>query len=469
MSHLLFFQIFPLLFLFLLFTWSERLLFIQRYGIALVFIFGFSLQFIFWYLSHPNLENPDSMGFYRLAHGLETDLRNIFFRPKLYPLFLGLFPTLKSVTLIQVGLKVGMGFFILRIGKLFNWKLGSLLFILSLFFMNSFWLQEPLRIMDTTLFTFLFSAVIWLTMECVFQLSSQKFYALCICMGLATLTRQVGDPSFFVMTCGLILVLFQKQRLAQSRIVNLKLFVPILVGLSIGFSGLLWNGINYGLYHRTIAVGNVLYTHSSYYQLANGMDEEWKFVNDYLPDSQKELGIWKTSYRSDIPWPVNAMPHNLERALLHQNGQSLVEMDAILKQHFFAWVMANPKDYLASIGNESMRLLWKSEEYYPESVLKKVMNRFSLKAPLFMVRGERGLIHLSIGFLLGLAIFGLFLDRTRRVYLLLPLFGVAVYLLLIPSIILGFTRYGFPVLPILLALFGNTCDQIRTRLVLKSV
>lgn len=465
MNHFLYFQIFPLLFLFLVLTRLERSVFIQRFGILLLFIFGFSLQFLFWYLSHPNLENPDSMGFYRLAHGLEIDLRNILFRPKLYPIFLGLFPTLKLTTFFQVILKTGIGYFILRLSKIFAWKLGTTLFILTLYFINSLWLQEPLRVMDSTLFTFLWTASFWLFIECLYQFSTRHFFSLCICMGLASLTRQVGDLSFFVMSIVLIIHLVQKKEFQHLQFFRLRFLFPLSLGILIAFSGLLWNGLNYGIYKRTVAVAVSLYTHSSYYQLANNLDEEWKYVEKYLPDAQANLGSWKTNYRFDIPWAVNALPHDLERALLKTGDMGIVETDEGIQARFLNWVRNNPKKYAASVGNELMRLLWKCEEYYPESILEKGFNRFSIKTPVFMVRFERGIIHLSIGFLVGIAIFGFFLDKRRRHLLLLPLLGIGIYLILIPSVQLGFTRYGFPVIPILLILFGHTCDQIRNKFV----
>ena len=469
MNYLFYYQFLPLVVLFFVFIRLERLDFFQRFGVPILFVLGILLQFSYWHYSHPNLENPDSMGYYRLGHGLENDLRNILFRPKFYPIFLGLFTALKTATFFQCVLKVGIGFFMLRIAKILAWKRGTLFFSLTLFFVNSFWLQEPLKIMDTTLFTFCFTATTWLFIETSFQYSGLKFLGLCLFSGIATLTRQVGDLSILMMGLMLIVFFVQKEKLKSIHFLTPFFFVSLLLGALIGFSGLLWNGVHYGIYQRTIGVGNALYTHFSYYQLANGQNEEWKFVDQYLPQERTAIPSWNTNYHSDIPWAVNALPHHLERAILQKESVSIVELDKIFSGRAIDWIQSNPKNYVASVGNEAMRLMWKCEEYYPESMLQKLLKHFGGHAPLFMVRVERGIIHQSIGLMFIVSLFGLALEKKLRLQLLIPLMGIATYLILIPAIQLGFTRYGFPVIPILLILFGHACDQIRIKFARRSV
>src|ERR1041384_5598726 len=120
MAHFLFYQILPLAALWIAFTAIGRLPAFGRWGVPAVFAAGAVLPSAFWICSRPDLANPDSLGFFRLGHGLETDLRAILFRPKLYPLFLGLFDSpyaghaasgphmLKAATFGQCLLKLGM-------------------------------------------------------------------------------------------------------------------------------------------------------------------------------------------------------------------------------------------------------------------------------------------------------------------------------------------------------------------------
>ena len=74
MAHFLLYQILPLAALWIAFSALGRLPAFGRWGVPAVFAAGAALQFWFWIHSRPDLGNPDSLGFFRLGHGLETDL-----------------------------------------------------------------------------------------------------------------------------------------------------------------------------------------------------------------------------------------------------------------------------------------------------------------------------------------------------------------------------------------------------------
>ena len=100
MIHLILYQLVPLAGAWLLFAGLERWNGPRKWCAPALFVAGGLLQFWLWGKSNPNLDNPDSLGFFRLGHGLEDALRSILFRPKLYPLLLGMFPSLKAVTFV---------------------------------------------------------------------------------------------------------------------------------------------------------------------------------------------------------------------------------------------------------------------------------------------------------------------------------------------------------------------------------
>ncbi|GEM_PF-3938631 len=453
MIHFLLFQIVPLILIRISLARLERHAWFRCFGVTAVFLLGALVQLSLWLFSHPNLDNPDSLGYFRLGHGLETDLRAILFRPKLYPIFLGCFHSLKSATFFQCVLKLASGFFILRFSKLLAWRPGTTVFILLLYFLNSLWLQEPLRIMDTTVFTFLFSAFLWLAVENAAAFSFEKFTALCLAAGLAGLTRQAGDLSIVLVGASLALALVLGKRINPGLLI-----LPVLLGALIACAGLVENGFRYGVYKRSVAMGINLYTHASFYALADPASPEWRYVEHFLPEAGKRYPAWSTDYAQDVPWSVNALPHVLERAMMPNDAETILACDRELTRRFLFWAEGKPEGYLASVGNEAMRLLWKCEEFYPESLLDKLF-----RVPVLLRRLERGIIHQQPGLLLGLALGGFMLGRNRRLLLALPLIGIGAYLLLIAAVQVGFTRYALPVLPWLLILAGQACDCLAGR------
>lgn len=423
----------------------------RNWCLPLLFAMGAALQFHFWWLSQPNLENPDSLGYFRLGHGLENDLRSILYRPKLYPLFLGLFGSLKAATFVQCLLKVSIGLMLLRFSRVLAWKDRTRHLALFLFLTGSLWLQEPLHIMDTVFFTFLFTAFLLSALETANAFTLPKFACLCLTAGLVTLTRQVGDIALAVSGLA-VLAMTKRQWLPRYRAV----LAAAALGIAIGFSGAVQNGMIHGVYRRTVGLGVNLYTHASYYQLADPHSPEWEYVSRSLPNERETVGNWTAGYSNDVPWPVNALPHNLERALGSGSKAAIIAADAELSSRFFRWARENPREYLGSVLQEGVRLLWKCEEQYPESILGSFTD-----PPAALVRLERGIIHQPPWLLLALALAAIILDPKRRKLLVLSAAGVCAYLALFPLIHIGFTRYSLPALPCLLVLACHAADTLR--------
>jgi hypothetical protein len=163
-------------------------------------------------------------------------------------------------------------------------------------------------------------------------------------------------------------------------------------------------------------------------------------------------------YRHDIPWPVNALPHRLERAMGSGNAGEIKAADKELADRFFHWAGEHPGRYALTVLNETARLFLKSEEQYPESILAGFV---PIPAPV--IRLERGLIHQAPWLLAILAAVGLALETRRRRLLLPVAVGLSAYLLVIPFIQLGFTRYSLPALPCLLVLACHAVDRLPER------
>lgn len=244
----------------------------------------------------------------------------------------------------------------------------------------------------------------------------------------------------------------------------------IVLALVLAFTGAAVNGIEHGVFRRSVALGVNLYTHSSYYLLADTASREWAFVESRLPGAKSGLrkqlsrsgiavpasggSLWSTDWKSDVPWPVNGLPHRLERALGSAQAAEILAADAGLAARFRSWAMERPYDYAASVINEARRLLLKCEEYYPAGPLAAWPS-----VPAFLVRVERGVIHplpLVLLALAGLAALGG--PRTRGA--LIPLAGLVAYLAPIPFAHIGFTRYSLPALPGLLALAAVGLDVL---------
>ncbi len=488
MAYFLLYQILPLAALWMAFTALGRLPAFARWGIPAVFAAGSLLQLAFWMHARPDLENPDSLGFFRLAHGLETDLRSILFRPKLYPLFLGLFDSshlpnaphsLKAAAFWQCLLKLGMAGCLVRYARLSGWKPATTGFILFLFLCNALWLREPLRIFDTTLFAFLFTAFLALAAENLARYSNLRFAALCAAGGLTALTRQAADPA---LALSMLLVLaVVGYRAAIGTLAGERppraggndgvthLFRPVglslLAGLAIAGSGAVSNGVRYGVYQRSVALGINLYTHASYYQLGDPASPEWDFVESRLPGARRQYPAWETGYRNDMPWSANALPHRLERESGSADAGEILAADRLLRKRSLDWAKENPGTYLASFANEGARLLLKCEDLYPASILFSGPAASAAAAagtaPGILLRVERGLIHQPPLLLLlaGLAALVLCRRRMNSAYAVAAVAAVA-YLALVAAVQIGLTRYALPVYPALLMLAGGALDRI---------
>lgn len=462
-------QLPPLAAAWILFRYLGRGEGFRRHGVPILFAAGAILQLVFWWGGDPSIENPDSASFYRLSRGLEEDLRALLYRPKLYPLFLALMPSLKAATLAQCLLKLGAGVFVLRLARRAGCGAGGSSFALALYLFNSFWLSEPLQILDTTLFTFLFTGFLWLAAETSAEYTHGRYLGLCAFAGLTALTRQVGDASLLA-----VLALVTAPLLPGMRAPGMRPGLPgpgpsrpragvlaagILLAGALAWSGAVANGAWNGVFRRSVALGVNLYTHSSYYELADPRSREWEFVLDRLPDARAGIGDWDTHWSKDVPWPVNALPHRLERALGTGTAAEILETDGMLAARYRRWVVENPGRFAASAFNEAARLLWKCEEYHPQSLIGKVA-----ALPDAAIRMERGLLHQPPVLLLLLAAFGFLAHPRARGGMVLPALGVAGYLFLIPFIHIGFTRYVLPALPALLALAAAGTEGFWERL-----
>lgn len=483
MAYFLLYQILPLAALWLAFTALGRLPAFARWGVPVAFAAGSLLQFAFWMHSRPDLENPDSLGFFRLGHGQETDLRAILFRPKLYPLFLGLFDSphlphaLKAAAFWQCLLKLGMAGFLVRFARVSGWKPATTGFILFLFLCNALWLREPLRIFDTTLFAFLFTAFLALAAENLARYSNLRFAMLCAAGGLTALTRQAADPAL-ALSIPLVLAVVgyravigtlegERGPRAEGADGVTRLFRPVclslLAGLAVAGSGAVSNGVRYGVYQRSVALGINLYTHVSYYRLGDPASPEWDFVESRLPGARRQYPAWETGYRNDMPWSANALPHRLERELGSADAGEILAADRLLRKRSLAWAEENPGTYLASFANEGARLLLKCEDLYPASILfsgpSASADAAAGTAPGVLLRLERGLIHQPPLLLLLAGLAALVLCRRAPTHLVCAV-AVVAYLALVAAVQIGLTRYALPVYPALLMLAGRAVDAI---------
>ncbi len=303
--------------------------------------------------------------------------------------------------------------------------------------------------MDTTVFTFLFTACFWMAAETVAEPSLWRFTALCLTAALTSLTRQVGDLSLALV---ITLVIWTMIAAGKSKV---GLLFPILLAAVLAMAGAFDNYLHNGVFKRTVALGVNLYTHASEYALSDPKSPEWDFVETHLPDARAQTGKWNPDYRQAISWSVNALPHRLERALGSHNQAEILAANKTLTDRSIRWARKNPRSYLASIRNEASRLLWKCEEYYPQSLLGKV-----IPIPTWALRLERGIIHQPLWLLFGLGGLAILIGRGKRMTLVIFFLGPASYVLLIASIQLGFTRYALPILPTLLILSGHALDRV---------
>ena len=417
-----------------------------RWAVPLIFAAGAAAQFSLWVACEPDLENPDSLGFWRLGHGLETDLRSILYRPKLYPLFLAPFPSLKAAAFAQACLKLGMAGWILRAARALGWGTAASAFALAAFLSDNLWLREPLRIFDTTLFSFLWLGAAVLALETWLRPSPARFAAFCAFAGLTGLCRQVADP--FLLGFGLACLI----RLLCSRAGGrLPAGAAALAGLCLAGSGAIVNGLSHGVYARSVALGVNLYTHYAYYELSDPAAPEWDFVSARLPGIRAEIPEWGTGWRSDMPWPVNALPHRLERKLGSADGGGIVASDRRLAERALAGMAGKPARYLGAFANEAARLLRKCEADYPAALLARSDAGRRL---------ERGLTHLPLWLMALAALAGWACAPGRRAALAFPLGGALGYLALIAAIQIGFCRYGLPAWALLWLPAGQALDRL---------
>lgn len=444
MAHFILCQLLPLAALWTAFRYLERYPAFARWSAPGIALAGMAVQIALWRAGVPDLSQPDSLGFYRLAAGEETDLRSLLYRPRLYPWFLALFPSLEAATLAQCLLKGVLGAFVIGLVRRTGGTPGTSAFAAALFFFNAYWLREPLRILDTTLFAFLLAGALWMAAECAARFSPARFLGLGAFAGLASLCRQVADPALLLVCAGLLAPLC----LGPSRPPRFAVLAGgMALALALAFAGAAANRVQHGLFVRSVALGVNVYTHSAYFELADPDSEEWDFVLAHLPDGRETAGSWDPHWRADIPWPANALPHRLERALGSADAAAILRADSLLAARYRAWVAEDWIRFAASAWNEGVRLLWKSEEYYPSSVIGEWA-----PLPTAAIRAERGIIHQPPALLILGALPGLLAARRLRGALLLPAAGVAAYLVPLPLLQMGFTRYALPAFPVLIAL-----------------
>lgn len=445
----LLYQVFPLALAWLAFAGFCRHPARARWAVPAVFLAGAIAQFILWKRSDPDLSNPDSFFFWRVGHGLETDLRTLLYRPKLYPLFLGFFHSPKAAAFAQCLLKLGMAGWIAYAARLLAWRPAATAFSLALFLGANLWLREPLHIYDTTLFSFLFTGAIALGLAAWLRPSAARFAAFCAAAGLCSLCRQVADP--FLLACGLLLL----WRVIRSRPDAWRLPAACAVGaLVLAGSGAIANGLSYGVYARSVALGVNVYTRAIYYELDDPASPEWDFVTARLTGIRDEIPAWRTEWRYDMPWSVNALPHRLERKLGSDGAAEILASDRVLTAHALGWMRGYPGSYLASIGNESARLLCKCEGDYPVPLLA---HRAAAE------RLERGLAYAPLWLMFVAAIAGLVSAGSNRIAMLLPFGAACGYLLLIAALQIGLCRYGLPAWPLLLFPAGQALNSLALR------
>ncbi len=482
MVYLFLYQILPPAFLWISYLFLEKNSVFKKYSILLLFILGTILQIFFCLCTAPSLLNPDSYGFYLLSRGMEHDLHSILYRPKLYPFFLSFFSSLEWALVAQGFLKIGIGALIWTLGKFLKWRAATLAFILTLFLFNAFWLQEPLRILDTTLFTFLWTAFLTLAVMIFSKLGINhnqstnlltQFLGLCLLAGLTSLGRQLADLSMFILLCSLTVKLITKNKLPRYQIATC-----LFLGLSLSMVGAGINLFKVGTFKRSIALGVSLYTHESQYELADSRSSEWDYVSLHAPEIKPEFHNWNINYTDPILWSVNAIPHRLERKLENEksNLDSVEKISAAnqeLSQRVFNWAYRHPRFYIYSVQNELKRMLFKCEEYYPESVLEKIFSKklvnplpkpFPISFPDWALRIERGFIYQPLWLLIAFAMLSLIFYRNSKSLIICLLLPIVLYIVLIAFIQLGFTRYTLPVLPGLWVLCGEVIENLRKKL-----
>jgi hypothetical protein len=444
MASFLLYQALPLALLWLLLERWCRTAARSRWALALILAAGAIAQFVLWAQGAPDLANPDSLGFWRIGHGLETDLRALLYRPKLYPLFLGFFQSPKTAAFAQCLLKLGMAVWIGRAAKALAWRPAARAFVLALFLSDNLWLREPLKIFDTTLFAFLFLGAVVVALEMILRPSLRRFAAFCALAALASLCRQVADPFLFAagIACFARLAVARRDR-RRNRAVAV---VTAAAGLCLAASEALANGLAHGAFVRSVAWGVNLYTHYAYYELADKATPEWDFVASHLPGIRDELPAWRTEWRSDMPWPVNALPHRLERSLGSAGIGEIRAADSLLASRALAGMRGKPARYLGAFGNETARLLGKCEGDYPVALIASGDAARRL---------ERGLTHLPLWLLALAGCAGWLFGPGRRAALAVPLACALGYLALIAAIQIGLCRYGLPAWPILLIPAGQ--------------
>ncbi len=458
MMYLCLYQIAPPLALAALYLWLERYPAFGRYSLRVIFALGAALQLALWAKSHPNLDNPDSLGFFQLGHGQTADLRLILFRPKLYPIFLSFFATPKAAAFVQCVIKLTICLWIPRLGGRLGWRPAITAWAATLYLTNALWLVEPLKILDTTLYAALFTSALCLAWENLLEFSPRGLFALAVTGGLASLTRQVGDATLLIIALALMLRAYRRVA-ARPR-----LFAGAwLVALLLANAGGLWNGIHYRVFQRTVALGISMYTHLSFYELHEPGSPEWDWVEQSLPGERARLGAWDTQWRAQAPWAVNALPHLLERARGVDDVPAILARDREFRERFRVWGMTYPACYATSVGNELQRLLWKCEEIYPQLPFAGWQRAEPAGQGTLYVTAKRiwrGLSYQTPGWLLLLATAGwIFAARGKTAFGVL-LVGLAGYFLLIASVQIGFTRYALPTLPVLYALCAQALESL---------
>ena len=390
------------------------------------------------------LTNPDSVYWWQLSRGFDGNICFWLYRPALYRWYLTLFSSPDTAIAFQWIFKGGMLFFVDRIATTFRWGFGRRSFLLLALGCNSFWLQEPNNMLDTTLFTMLLTAALFFFCNAWKSQHTRWFVMFGITAGLCTLTRQVAD--LFLIVAIIALWLRHPRTELKKKLLCTGLFVTV------GWAGAVANWHTIGLFKRTETLGINLFTHSSYYDWSVPNPEQKKLIGTLLPHATLGDTLWDPSIRSNINWVANALPHQYKHYLVDSGKcTSCSTADKQLSHEFFVWAKSHPQTYLFSIINEFKRSIFKTEEYYPSPVVTKNL-------PVILKRIERQWIHWPIWLMLLVPLPIIALKKNRLEMALWC--GTVGYFCMMASIQLGFTRYTFPAFPFLFLLLTGTLFEM---------
>ncbi len=402
------------------------------------------LYFVYvgFYAFETNLYSPDASGNWNLAHHNWNFSGLSLFRPPWYPWFLSLFPKPWMVSIAQSIIFIsGLGLaatILLRNG--FSPSLAGTFFLVGGF--SSLLIQSNTMVLDMSLVTILLLLVSVLFLQLWYKPHFCFVIPFCFCSGLLLSSRSIFAPSLAI----LIFVLLVKhyRKLYETKKFSLQFWSPVFLLLLILVIPILRNGFTQGVWKSSVAFGVNSYTHASYYMLENPNHAEWQWLKAVEPNELKSMEPTQPQWEVDISWRANNLPHAVLDRLTDSLG-SRVQADKILGSHAIHWAINSPVQLFHSWVNELKRLLFKCEEFYPDSLVDRLG-----KHPPLIRRAERPFIFQPLWALLLIGGLGLMMRDFRRGPLPWIWGGALVYLMIVPMIQLGFTRYGFPVIPVLI-------------------